>query len=353
MNKMISYKRQLPFCYLSHTNAVSSDMMQYLPKSNTIIWTSSVRLGLLDVFSSLLFEEEDFVLLPAISPQGLVLPLQKKKIGCHFYHLKSGFDVDLGSVEAAIKTGKCKVVVFIHYFGRFNSQVFDVKRICEENHVYLFEDFVHGLFGKDGQGSPMGSVGDISFCSLPKFLPVPDGALLFVNNHEIEISLREKRSLLWHFSILSHTISLLLNQKATKCKTRGLYRIVSSMSKAHYAIYYKLLCGLNSNHAVSKRTLNILRHIDFEDFVQDRMKTFDAINERYKLYPDAFMAPGYPILTSDAQQERFIWKEKGVETLSYLKGWQYVPESADFDFERDLQLSHYLIPLKETVLSCL
>jgi hypothetical protein len=349
---MISYKRQLPFAYLKYTDAHTSDMMRFLPKSKTI-WTSSIRLVLLDVFSSLSLTEKDYVLIPAIAPQGLILPLQKKKIAYHFYHLKDGFDVDIESVEAFVRTGRCRAVFFIHYFGRFNPQIHEVKRICEENKAFLFEDFVHGLFGMDNQGHPIGSVGDISFCSLPKFLPVPDGALLFVNNDGIEISLREKRSLLWHFSILSHTISLLLNQMATKCKTRGLYRIVSSLSKAHYAIYYKLLCGLNSNHAVSKRTLNILRHIDFEEFVRDRMATFDAINAKYKLYPDAFMAPGYPILTPDAQQERSLWKEKNVETLSYLKGWRYVPKSADFDFERDLQLSHYLLPLNTGVLSCL
>ena len=350
---MISYKRQLPFAYLKHMDAHASDMMRFLPESKMTIWTSSIRLGLLDVFSSFSLTEKDYVLIPAIAPQGLVLPLQKKKIAYHSYHLKDGFNVDVESIEEFVRTGRCRAVFFIHYFGRFNPQVYDVKRICEENHVYLFEDFVHGLFGTDNQGRPMASVGDISFCSLPKFLPVPDGALLFVNNHEIEISLREKRSLLWRFSILSHTISLLLNQKATKCKTRGMYHIVSTLSKAHYAIYYKLLCGLNSNHAVSKRTLNILRHIDFEEYVRNRMATFDAINAKYKLYPDAFMAPGYPILTSDAQQERSVWKEKGVETLSYLKGWQYVPESADFDFERELQLSHYLLPLNTGVLSCL
>lgn len=350
---MISYKRQLPFAYLKHADVSASDMMRFLPESKKTIWTSSIRLGLLDVFSSLSLAEKECVLIPAIAPQGLVLPLQKKKIAYHSYHLKDGFNVDIESVETFVRTGRCRVVFFIHYFGRFNPQIYEVKRICEENHVCLFEDFVHGLFGTDNQGRPLGGVGDISFCSLPKFLPVPDGALLFVNNDEIEIRLREKRSLLWRFSVLSHAISLLLNQKATKCKTRGAYHIVSALSKAHYALYYKLLCGLNSNHAVSRWTLNILRHIDFEEFVRNRMATFDKINAKYKLYPDAFMAPGYPILTSDAQQERSVWKEKGVETLSYLKGWQYVPESADFDFERELQLSHYLLPLNTGVLSCL
>lgn len=350
---MISYKRQLPLRYLKHTDESSSDLMQYLPKSKRIIWTSSIRLGLLDVFSSLSLGEKDFVLLPAIAPQGLVLPLQKKGIEYHFYHLKAGFEVDLCSIDSFIKTGKCRVVLFIYYFGQFNPQVYDVKRICEENKVYLFEDFVHGLFGKDDQMRPLGNIGDISFCSLPKFLPVPDGALLFVNNDEIRIKTNEKRNQLWGFSICAHIISLLLNNAAAKCKVTWMYKLISTLSKVHYAFYYKLLCGLSSNHAVSKVTHNILRHIDFDRFIRDRQEIFGQIDEKYGCYHRSFMAPGYPILTPDAQGERSTWREKSVETLSYIKGWQFVPSSSDYDFERELQRSHYLLPLSADILSCL
>ena len=350
---MISYKRKLPFAYLKRSDASFPDMMRFLPHSKKTIWTSSVRLGLLDVYSSMSLGKKDFVLLPAIVPQGLVLPLQKKKIEHRFYHLKEGFDVDLDSIEAFIKTGNCRVVIFIHYFGRFNPQIYEVKRICEQNDVYLFEDIVHGLFGTDDQGRPMGGAGDLSFCSLPKFLPVPDGALLFINNDGLQITINEKRSLRWGVSILSHVCSLLLNNAAAKCRKRWQYALVSSCSKLHYAIYYRLLCGLSSNHSVSKKTRGILRHMDFDKFVSGRIKEFDRINERFKLYPMPFMSPGYPILAPNAQQERLAWKEKGVETLSYIKGWQYVPQSSDFDFERELQSSHYLLPLEAGVLSCL
>ena len=350
---MISYKRRLPFRYLKHTDAPASDMMRYLPRSKKTIWTSSVRLGLLDVYSSMAFDTEDFVLLPAITPQGLVLPLQKKKIDYHFYHLKAGFDVDLDSIEQFIKTGRCKVVIFIHYFGRFNPQIHDVKRMCEERQVYLFEDSVHGLFGSDDQGRPLGSVGDMSFCSLPKFLPVPDGAILFVNNDNIQIDLREKRNLFWGISVLSGTVSLLLNNLASKCKQKWLYGVLNTGAKLHYAVYYKLLCGLRANHSVSNLTRNILRHIDFDEFIRERKDSFNQINERYKCYQNAFMAPGYPIISPDAQQARVAWREKNVETLSYIKGWQYVPQSSDYDFERELQLSHYLLPLDPCIESCL
>lgn len=350
---MISYKRQLPFCYLKHPEVSSSDLMKYLPRSKRIIWTSSLRLGLLDVFSSMSFEKNDFVLLPAIAPQGLVLPLQKKKIEYHSYHLKAGFDVDLDSIKAFVASGRCRVVIFIHYFGLFNPQIYDVKRICEEKGVYLFEDFVHGLFGIDDQMRPLGSIGDVSFCSLPKFLPVPDGALIFINNDKLKISLNEQKSLLWRFSIFSHIISLLLNNLASKCNKRWQYAVISSWSKIHYAIYYNLLCSLKFNHAVSNTSIKILSHIDFEKFIRKRKETFNLINEKYRCYSTSFMCPGYPVLTSNAQQERADWKEKKVETLSYIKGWQYVPQSNDYDFERELQLSHYLLPLNEDILQWL
>lgn len=349
---MISYKRRLPFAYLKHSDASVSDMKRYLPQSKKTIWTSSVRLGLLDVYSSMALGKNDFVLLPAIAPQGLVLPLQKKKIEYHFYHLKDGFDVDLESIKGFLKTGRCKVLVFIHFFGRFNPQIYEVKRFCAENDVYLFEDIVHGLFGNDDQGRPLGIVGDISFCSLPKFLPVPDGALFFINNDGLSITFKERRSLWWRISILSHLFALLLNNTAAKCKKKWIYRVINGWSKVHYAVYYELLCSLKSNHSVSNMTLDILRHIDFDKFVSDRKQAFNRLNERFNYYQVTFMSPGYPIFSCDAQLERCAWKQKGVETLSYIKGWRYVPQSSDFDFERGLQRSHYLLPLDEAVLLC-
>lgn len=350
---MISYKRQLPFRYLRKTDASFPDLSQYLPKSQKTIWTSSIRLGLLDVFSSMSFAEDDFVLLPAISPQGLVLPLQKKKVRYHFYHMREGFEVDPGSIDSFLKTGRCRAVVFIHYFGKFNPQIYDVKRLCHDNNAYLFEDFVHGLFGRDDQNRPLGSIGDISFCSLPKFLPVPDGGVLFINNGRLQIKLHEKKGLTWCLSIFSATVSLLLNNVASKCKHRWQYNLINTWSKLHYAVYYKLLCSLRCNHAVSKITLNILRHIDFAQFIRERERAFNLINEKYNSYQETFMSPGYPIISPDAQQQRLAWKEKNVETLSYIKGWQYVPQSPEFEFERKLQLSHFLLPLNTEILPCL
>ncbi len=350
---MISYKRRLPFAYLKHSDASFSDMMQYLPQSKKIMWTSSVRLGLLDIYSSISFSNNDFVLLPAIAPQGLVLPLQKKRIVHHFYHLKDGFDVNIESIKGFLRTGRCKVVIFIHYFGRFNPQIYEIKRLCIENGVYLFEDIVQGLFGYDDQGCRIGIVGDVSFCSLPKFLPVPDGALFFINNDELQIDIKENSSIQWRISIFSHIVALLLNDAAAKCKKRWMYNIINTWSKVNYAVYYQLLCGLRSDHSVSNATLTILRHIDFDQFISEREKVFRRMNERFSRYPMSFMSPGYPILSPNAQQERSEWKEKGVETLSYIKGWKFVPQSSEFDFERKLQLSHFLLPLDLGVLSCL
>ena len=134
---------------------------------------------------------------------------------------------------------------------------------------------------------------------------------------------------------------------------RWLYNLISSWSKVHYALYYKFLCGLGSNHTVSKMTFNILRHINIEKFIRDRQTIFGYIDEKYECYHRFFMSPGYPILTPDAQRERSEWKAKSVETLSYIKGWQFVPPSSDYDFERELQLSHYLLPLNAGIMICL
>lgn len=344
--KRITYKRQLPRPWIRKSGSYTLPFDQYLP-SATPLWTSSLRLGLLDVFDSLLLSENEWVALPAISPQGLVLPLHKKHVHFDFYHLEGCFRVDVGRLEGLLKRGGCKVLFFIHYFGNYNAQIVEVKQLCKRYGVLLVEDFVHGLFGKDDKGNPLGVTGDISICSLPKFLPVPDGAMIFINNPSVEIRFHCKRNVLWSLSIFFHTQSLLLNQWLQNHIDSVLYKPIKILSKVNYAVYYRLLCAISSNHQVSAKTVRILSHIDVEVFVQNRLAAFERWNQQYGLYEQAFVAPGYPVvdMNRNVTNIRKQLREEGIDTLSYIKGWQYIPDDPSFDYERQLQKSHYLLPL--------
>ena len=73
-----------------------------------------------------------------------------------------------------------RVIYVTHYFG-FPQSLDAVRKLCDEKGIYLIEDCALALLSCDGT-TKIGSVGDISVFNFPKFLPVPDGGVLCVNN---------------------------------------------------------------------------------------------------------------------------------------------------------------------------
>lgn len=351
---MISYKRHISLKQLFQSSG-DSQIEDYLHSDVKVLYSSALRLGMLDVLDALKIGADEFVALPPVVPQGLILPLQKKRILYRFYHLQEEFHTNVDSVEGLLVSGKCRALFFIHYFGIFNKQIYCVRELCNKYGVVLLEDFVHGLFGVDDKGQPMGTVGDISVCSFPKFLPVPDGGLFFINNVELDVKFHYRKSLLWELSLANNVFSLLFNDRAEKCRVKVVSKAFYLCAKVFYAVYYKALCSLSYNHDVSKTTLRVLSNIDFHQEIDSRMKAFEAINEQFGIYKNVFYAPGYPILhveedESEVADERKQWRQKGVDTLAYIKGWNYVPAGMDFDYERHLQNCHYLLPLNNEIL---
>ncbi len=95
--------------------------------------------------------------------------------------------VDVKDVENKI-TKKTKAVVAVHY-GGYYADVVQLKKICEQNNVYLIEDAAHSIgAGVDGfmQGC-VGHLGCISFHS-SKNIHCGEGGLLLVNDKKLQKS---------------------------------------------------------------------------------------------------------------------------------------------------------------------
>ncbi len=346
---MITYKRKLSFSLLFKQRG-NQQIKNFFPASSEPYYCSAVRLGLLDVFQSLELKKNEYILIPPICPQGIVLPLQKKKIAFRFYHLSENFSIDINSVNELITAENCKAIFFIHYFGIYNPQIQGIRKICTENNVLLFEDSVHGLFSRNDDGQLLGSMGDISFYSLSKFLPVPDGAVFFINNQDIKINFKCKRSLLNSVSVFFHTISLLTNSFISRINNKLIRKLVKLFSLFNYTIYYYLLMSENSNAKVSDTTLRIISNLNFDEFIGKKKKVFDLYNSVFGFYDlnkNTPISTGYPVMNTE-NNSREIKKELfslGVEAQSYIKGWNYIPDLPEYQYERELLNSHFLLPL--------
>jgi dTDP-4-amino-4,6-dideoxygalactose transaminase len=90
-----------------------------------------------------------------------------------------------GAVEAALTPDTAAVLV-THYFGFPQRAILDIRDRCSSFGAFLIEDCAHAL-GSCLDGQPLGTIGDLSFFSLRKSIPVPHGGALVVNRPELRL----------------------------------------------------------------------------------------------------------------------------------------------------------------------
>ncbi|MGP1446111.1 MAG: DegT/DnrJ/EryC1/StrS family aminotransferase [Candidatus Limimorpha sp.] len=349
---MITYKRHIGIKQLLGGKG-EFRIENLLPKGK-MLFSSAIRLGLLDVIDSLCFSKNECVMLPPICPQGLYIPFNRKKIPIRFYHLKDNFAVDTKWLEDSLEDINCKVFIFIHYFGIYNPQVVEIKELCTKHKMILIEDAVQGLFSTDHEGVPLGSIGDISLFSFPKFLPVSDGVAFVINNPQLNIVFSYKKNLLVYLSRFFHSNSLLWNNLITD-DTNGIpYKIIKAFSLFNYALYYFLLCLAKQNQDISKMSRRILSVIDYDDYLARRHRILQCYNSglyQYEYRQKVQNFSGY-LLEVKENDTKDVIKELnrlGLETLSYIKGWNYIPDTEEFEYERFLLRHHLLLPINADV----
>jgi len=353
---MISYKRSLKFLELFARRG-SSNILDYLPSSQ-YFFSGSVRTGLLDVLENLKFADNDVILTPSYLPEGLVLPIKKKGIKYIFYKLNENYTIDLKHIENIYSTHaeKVKAIIYIHYFGLFKKELYELKKFCQKFNILLLEDCVHALFSMDDNGQPIGTLGDISFFSLPKALPVPDGAIFFINNKQLEVTLHYRFSLVFKLAVIFHILYLLL-----KDIEKNFYKLsrfgLSIIAKSFYGIYYFLLCNVNCNIKMTALSERILSNTKFSEFIEKKQLYYSiyenalscTTNKKFSmlLYSNTNcpIGPGFPLkvqISSKYLSDEM--RRRRIETLRFTKRWDYIPYINEFALDLKLMNTHIILP---------
>lgn len=92
-----------------------------------------------------------------------------------YYRVGKNWDVDLQDVERLIGPNT-RALYLIHYAG-FPGPAAEMKAIADKRGLPLIEDCALSLLASDGE-KPLGSTGDVSFFSIYKTLPVPNGGAM-------------------------------------------------------------------------------------------------------------------------------------------------------------------------------
>lgn len=135
-----------------------------------------------DVISSMVkslgLSAGDVILVPASLCWDALEPLLSNGIIVRCYALDSQLFVDECCVKKLV-CQKTKAVYLVHYFGYPQPSRYKIRQLCDSIGLKLIEDCALCLFSNS---QDLGCLGDVSFFSLWKYFPIPDGAIGLAQN---------------------------------------------------------------------------------------------------------------------------------------------------------------------------
>lgn len=144
------------------------------------------RSALATAIDVLKLKSDSEILMPATICEVVLSTLLFKGLAIHYYNLTDQLDVDYDDLKKRISSNT-KAIYVNHFLGRASS-IRQARQICDQFDIPLIEDCAHA-FASIHEGQPLGTHGDVSIFSYRKFLPVPDGGGLVVNNESLSYDL--------------------------------------------------------------------------------------------------------------------------------------------------------------------
>lgn len=187
-------------------------------------YSTSGRASILLALETLGIGAGERMLLPTYHCLTMAAPAAERGVALMFYPIDDSGAADLAWLNAQDLRG-VRAILVAHYFG-LPQPMAAVRRWCDEKGIALIEDCAHALFGRSGERS-IGAWGDIAIGSLTKFLPVPEGGCLVINNGKTPPALDACSTK----TQLKAAIDI-LEEGARHCRLAGLNAMVSGPLRA-------------------------------------------------------------------------------------------------------------------------
>jgi dTDP-4-amino-4,6-dideoxygalactose transaminase len=194
------------------------------------LFYASAREGMQDFLSAVLDAPDDGVLLPAFigwsanEGSGVFDPVLNVRARAGFYGLHGDLSVDVEKLTEMLDTQKFRVLVVIHYFGRTDPRIAELRELADRHGMLLVEDLAHGFYSSRGDGGA-GSYGDMNLFSLHKMFPVPEGGMITYPRADLVTTQKSTRPALAE-TILSY------NWMAIASARRGNFEAITSLLRA-------------------------------------------------------------------------------------------------------------------------
>lgn len=263
------------------------------------VFLSSGRGALRLIAKGLKARKEDEVLLPAYLCKEVVKPLKDELLKARFYKVDRTLGVDIDDLGNKIGK-KTRALLFIHYFGFPEPRMHEIKALCEGK-VLLIEDLVQSFLTRH-HGKILGSVGDATISSYRKWIPIPDGALLGINNTLFHVPLVKKKPPDKNLYVKNRLQGLELKGNCLKHPTfskeafRKLFisadKLLDTTPVEMSDYSRKMLLKFDFDAIVSKRRENFR-------YLLSRLVGFKSVNPLHRELPAGVCPLGFPILAED------------------------------------------------------
>tara|TARA_Y100000768_G_scaffold387512_1_gene379100 strand:- start:2492 stop:3505 length:1014 start_codon:yes stop_codon:yes gene_type:complete len=118
------------------------------------------------------------IFLPELICHEIIPIIQKLKLSITYYPISDSLDPDYNFIDHKSVDGE-SIILIVNYFG-FCADWDQLNEIKAKKNVYFIEDNAHAFYGKY-KDKIYGTLGDISFNSLRKILPLLSGSILQIN----------------------------------------------------------------------------------------------------------------------------------------------------------------------------
>ena len=296
------------------------------------------RIALLEGLKLLDCGQGDNVLLPSYICDVTAEPFHELGMEPRFYKVLTSLQPDIADVKTRIDR-KTKAILVVNYFG-FPQRLDEIQSICKENGIALIEDNAHGFISRKNSHL-LGTFGDIGFSSIWKVLPVPNGAVLFINNEQLINKFRslsqsgEFPNELRQKSPLKYVLSSLLSYLEARYRfpsqyVRNVYYRFASTAERDVTQDYqrakvrisrlslKVLQKLNPEEVVGRRRQNY-------QFWLDKLRGKHGVTVIFEDLPGGICPWVFPIVADDVDS----FKEKLLGRGIHVDHWPWLPREVD------------------------
>ena len=291
----------------------------------------------------------DEILAPAYNCGAELDPLIKSGLSVSFFRVRLDGTIDLDDLCSRINS-RTKAIYITHYFGFPQPVVEAVREICWERNLFLLEDCALALLSKDASGKKLGTYGDVSFFSFAKFLPVPDGGLLVINN--LDLRLKSFRLVQANFKNVASKILPLIKSEVLLSLSRSrkfnplyasLFRILAHKKRAMAEqrltncpgmaemLPHEFFSDDFKHRKISALSRNMLETFDIGKIVRTRRHNFSLLLERlsctdrikplFDNLPEGVCPLAFPVIAENRDRLAAQLNANAIDAITWWKGY--------------------------------